>query len=231
MKVISFSLWGGNPIYTVGAIKNAVIASKLFPDWVCVFYCFKSVPPAIISELRVMSNVEIRFVADFHQGQDNRGMFHRFLPADELGVEYMMSRDTDSRLSEREQIAVTEWIESGADVHIIRDHPYHGVPILGGMWGVKGGKLIGIADEIKKFCPTMSKGQDQQFLNKCVWPRVVQGDLSSIIHDPFFAKRPFPSNAKRGLANGGVWFIGQVFDEFNRYNSQHDLDVLLEREG
>lgn len=227
MKVISFSLWGSNPIYTVGAIKNAVIASKLFPDWVCVFYCLKSVPPAVIDELRVMSNVEIRYVADFHQEQDNRGMFHRFLPADELGVEYMMSRDTDSRLSEREQIAVEEWIESGADVHIMRDHPYHGVPILGGMWGVRGGKLKGIRDQIRAFCPTKAKGQDQQFLKNWVWPKVGSGELSALVHDPFFSNKPFPSKAQRGIENGGVWFVGQVFNEIDCIVSQSDVNVLI----
>jgi len=141
MKIISFSLWGSNPIYTVGAVKNAVIAADLFPNWVCVFYCFKSVPISIVNQLIEMPNVDVRMVSDEYNQLDNRGMFHRFLPADQVGVEYMISRDTDSRLSAREKVAVDEWLASGADLHVMRDHPYHGVPILGGMWGVKGSKV------------------------------------------------------------------------------------------
>ena len=231
MNVISFSLWGANPVYTVGAIKNAVIASALFPDWVCVFYCFKSVPNSIVDQLERMPNVIVRMVVDSHDDLDNRGMFHRFLPADQVGIDYMMSRDTDSRLSEREKIAVDEWLASGADFHLMRDHPYHGVPILGGMWGVKGGKIKGIAGLIKKFQPSKSKGQDQEFLSQLVWPRLLRRELSAVIHDPFFLKTPFPVGAKRGLGNGGVWFVGQVFDEDDRFNSQYDVDVLLQAEN
>ena len=231
MKIISFSLWGANAIYTVGAIRNAIIASTLFPDWVCVFYCFKSVPNPIVDQLKGMPNVNVRIVADNHDEGDNRGMFHRFLPADQVGVEYMMSRDTDSRLSEREKIAVDEWLASGADFHLMRDHPYHGVPILGGMWGVKGSKIKGIAGQIKNFQPSKSKGQDQEFLSQLVWPRLLRGELSTLIHDPFFSKIPFPLGAKRGPANGGVWFVGQVFDADDKFNSQYDVDVLLQAEN
>lgn len=227
MKVISFSLWGTNPVYTIGAVKNALLAATLFPDWICVFYCFKSVPVAIINQLDSMPNVNVRRVTDDLDEQDNRGMFHRFLPAGEQGVECMLCRDTDSRLSERERFAVNAWLESGADLHVMRDHPYHSTPILGGMWGVRGAKLIGIDQGIKRFRPTRLKGQDQQFLYDWVWNKYKEGNLSALIHDPFFIGNPFPSDAKRGLENGGVWFIGQVFDEFDRFNSQHDLDVLL----
>lgn len=226
MKVISYSLWGDNPTYTIGAIKNADIASVLFPEWICIFYCFNSVPPNIIKELQSRSNVVVRFVDEEYNKEDSRGMFNRFLPADEEGVEYMISRDTDSRLSHRERLAVDSWIASGADLHVMRDHPYHGVPILGGMWGVKGGKLKGIAHYIEEFKPRSDKGQDQSFLWEWVWNKVLHGELSVCIHDPFFQKTPFPSGATRGEANGGVWFIGQCFDENDKYNSQSDVDLL-----
>ena len=231
MKVISLSLWGSNPTYTIGAIKNAVIASTLFPDWVCVYYCFDSVPLSILDRLNVMENVKIRMVSDSHDMLDNRGMFHRFLPADETGVEYMICRDTDSRLSERERYAVDEWLGGGADLHLMRDHPYHGVPILGGMWGVRGGRLKQIRDQIRSFCPTKAKGQDQVFLKDWIWPKVIRGELSAMIHDPFFFKHSFPSEAKRGIDNGGVWFVGQVFDEFDRVVNQSDIDILVNAES
>jgi hypothetical protein len=226
VKVISYSLWGDKPIYTVGAIKNADLAATLFPDWTCVFYCFDSVPHEIIKELQSRQNVVVRRVNGEYNSSDSRGMFHRFLPADEEGVEYMMSRDTDSRLSERERLAIEAWLASGADLHVMRDHPYHGVPVLGGMWGVKGGKLKGIARDMEEFQPSSDKGQDQAFLWEWVWGKVKDGELKVCVHDPFFEKTPFPAGATRGDSNGGVWFVGQCFDENDKYNSQSDVDLL-----
>ena len=226
MKVISFSLWGDKPTYTVGAIKNADLAATLFPDWTCVFYCFSSVPKEIIAELQSRKNVVVRMIDGDYNSEDSRGMFHRFLPADEEGVEYMMSRDTDSRLSERERLAVEEWLASGADLHVMRDHPYHNAPMLGGMWGVKGGKLKGISRDMEEFQPSSDKGQDQSFLWEWVWSKVHEDEITCCVHDPFFQKAEFPTGATRGETNGGVWFIGQVFDENDKYNSQSDVDLL-----
>jgi len=227
VKVITFSLWGETPTYTIGAIKNADLAAQLFPDWTCIFYCFESVPSDIIKELESRPNVLVRRVDGEYNPTDSRGMFHRFLPADEEGVEYMMSRDTDSRLSERERLAVEEWLASGTDLHVMRDHPYHGAPMLGGMWGVKGEKLKGIAQAMEEFKPNSDKGQDQAFLWKWVWDKVRDGELTVCVHDPFFQKTPFPVGAVRGGdSNGGVWFVGQCFDEHDKYNSQADIDLI-----
>ena len=33
--------------------------------------------------------------------------------------------------------AVNEFLNSSKLVHVMRDNPYHNVPILGGMWGIK----------------------------------------------------------------------------------------------
>ena len=38
MKLITFSLWGQDPKYLVGAIRNAELASEIYPDWICRFY-------------------------------------------------------------------------------------------------------------------------------------------------------------------------------------------------
>lgn len=224
MKVISFSLWGNNPTYTIGAIKNADIAAELFPEWKCIFYCFSTVPQDIIDQLKSKPNTIVRMV----DGEgDNRGMFNRFYPAEEEGVERMICRDTDSRLSPREVLAVNDWISKGTDFHIMRDHPYHSIPILGGMWGVVGGKLNGIVQAAKDFLPTSDKGQDQQFLTKWVWSKISNGHLTTTVHDDIFTNNPFPLGAERGDKNRGVWFVGQCFDENDKYNSQPDVDVLM----
>jgi hypothetical protein len=50
-KVISFSLWGDNPKYCVGAVRNAEIAPVHYPDWVCRFHVGKSVPTQYVEAL------------------------------------------------------------------------------------------------------------------------------------------------------------------------------------
>ena len=230
MKVISCSLWGDNPTYTVGAIRNAELAASLFPDWKCIFYCFDSVPVEVVSKLQSMSNCIVRTVTGHG---DRRSAVQRFFPADEEGVEYLICRDTDSRLSPREVLAVNDWIAKGTDVHIMRDHPYHGVPLLAGMWGVRGGRLRGIKTYCEEFVSKMDgsyKFQDQDFLTSWVWSKIQSGQLSATFHDPFFVKHPFPAEAKRGEHNGGVWFVGQVFDENDKYNSENDADLVRGKE-
>ena len=33
-NIISFCLWGDNPIYTIGAIRNAELAQEIYPGFV-----------------------------------------------------------------------------------------------------------------------------------------------------------------------------------------------------
>jgi hypothetical protein len=230
VKVISYSLWGNNPVYTIGAVRNADLAAQLFPEWVCIFYCFESVPDTIVSQLKSRSNCIVRIVKGVG---DRKSAVYRFFPAEEQGVEYLICRDTDSRLSPREVLAVNDWIDKGTDFHVMRDHPYHGVPILAGMWGIRGGKVDGIRKYAEEYVSKMDgdyKFQDQDFLTSWMWSKVSNGHLSLTTHDPFFTKSPFPYGAERGEKNMGVWFIGQCFDENDNYNSQDDVDVVVKYE-
>jgi len=45
-------------------------------------------------------------------------MFWRFWAADDPEVGIMLSRDCDSRISDREIAAINEWLESDKDFHI-----------------------------------------------------------------------------------------------------------------
>ena len=61
----------------------------------------------------------------------------RFFPTLDPQVDILLSRDLDSRINQREVDAVTEWLESGKAVHVMRDHPGHDTPMLGGMWATR----------------------------------------------------------------------------------------------
>ena len=201
-KIISFALWGGKDIYTIGAIKNAKLAKEIFPDWICRFH-IDNIPQDIIDELSTFDNVEIIDMKtpdwkDFGRRgggkQPDNSMFWKFEPYFDPDVEVLLGRDPDSRLSEREKIAVDEWLESKQQFHIMRDHPGHctGTPILGAMWGIK--KTSGLdmrklldnykeeskKDKLPHMHPHGRPLIDQWFLMKSIYPLVK--DCSMIHH-------------------------------------------------
>ena len=48
----------------------------------------------------------------------------------------MVSRDLDSRFSAREAVAIKEWRENSTlPIHSMRDHPGHGIGMVGASWG------------------------------------------------------------------------------------------------
>jgi hypothetical protein len=58
-------------------------------------------------------------------------MMWRFLTLSDPLVDVTLIRDLDSNLSDREVEAVTEWLESSAGLHVMRDNAFHQMPILG----------------------------------------------------------------------------------------------------
>jgi hypothetical protein len=79
-KVISFSLWGDNPKYTIGAIKNAELTPIIYPGWISRFYCGLSVPSNIIETLKSLPNTEVIMM---DVDGDWSGMFWRFYACDD----------------------------------------------------------------------------------------------------------------------------------------------------
>tara|TARA_R100000008_G_scaffold84500_1_gene72046 strand:- start:5513 stop:6256 length:744 start_codon:yes stop_codon:yes gene_type:complete len=215
MKLITFSLWGMNPKYTQGAIKNAELAPEIYPGWKCRFYLGASTPKPVEHQLRKYDHVE---VVNKPEWGDWRGMFWRFEPASEDDVEVMISRDCDSRLNKREASAVEEWLKTDRGFHIMRDHPYHQFAVLGGMWGAKKGTVPRMKELIYEWGGGTDKyGTDYDFFVEKILPTMDQEVL--MVHDEFFKGIPFPTPRQ------GLEFVGQVFDEEDRTLQEH-LQIL-----
>lgn len=202
MNYVSFSLWGDNPIYNVGIIKNAELMEIIYPNWKMVVFFDDTVPTDTIMKLEEKKVETILFL-----DKSIYGMFWRFYAVELPGCEYAIFRDADSRISMRESLAVNEWINSGKSLHVMRDHPYHRIPagnnqmgILGGMWGIKNG-ILPITEMINKFSKSKEHnyGNDQTFL-KTVYS-VLENDRFT--HDEFFERKPFPVQRQNGR------FIGE----------------------
>lgn len=217
MKVISFSLWGNDPKYCVGAIKNAKLALDIYPDWTCRFYVGKDVDSKTVLDLKNQPNTEI-FIMN---GLSNwNGMFWRFYAMGDDNVDVMISRDTDSRLSHREKSAVDEWINSGKIFHIMRDHPWHATEILGGMWGCLPAHFEGLMSSIRNFPKDNKYDVDQSWLRSVIYPAVKN---EAMIHDSFFGEgKKFPSERI------GLEYVGQVFSENDETLLEH-TNILKNR--
>lgn len=205
MKIIAFSLWGEDPKYTIGAIRNAEIAKRLFPEWTCRFYIGPDVPQYIVQKLGQLDSE-----CCLMDSSGWNGMFWRFFAADSHDT--MISRDTDSRLGERERAAIDDWLNGDKDFHIIRDHPYHATEILGGMWGARNGILKGIKDMIHDHNNGSYDNKyqvDQNFLRDVIYPIVKD---NAEVHDEFFEKKPFPKHAPKRT---NEYFVGQVYNNLD----------------
>ena len=53
-----------------------------------------------------------------------------------------MSRDTDSSISTREDAAIREWLRYDKNFHVLRDHPGHCIPMLGGNYLHSNAKVL-----------------------------------------------------------------------------------------
>lgn len=212
-KLISFSLWGNNPKYTFGAIQNAKLSKEIYPDWFCRFYVDSEVPVDILEKLSVFDNTEI--VHKNIKG-DWTSMFWRFDASYDPNVNIVIFRDTDSRVSLREKYAVDEWISSDKTFHIMRDHPYHNFPILGGMWGYKNNNKYPMQILLESFNKTNRYGTDYQFFAEQLYP-IIGND--KVVHDEFFEKKSFPTH------RNNTEFVGDVFDENNKRHPEYQTYI------
>lgn len=173
MKVFSFCLYGDKPKYIVGMHENIKAIHRLFPDWRIIIYYEEETTE--ISPFLRYPNVIIRK----GQYKGNQMMLDRFKPIDDPDVDIMLVRDADSRINERDEWCIREFIKSPNMFHIIRDHPYHIAPIMGGLWGIKKTvfprflKISRMIDIYVSENPNVP-GFDQYFLSNIIYPKIIK---------------------------------------------------------
>lgn len=222
-NIISFSLWGQDAKYWVGALRNIELARKFYPGWKTRFYIDERCGDSLLDTLRLEGvetiQVDVNILPNHYNGHYGSfsGMFWRFWASEDPEVDVFLSRDTDSRISQRESDAVFEWLKSDKDFHIMRDHPYHNAKILGGMWGSRNGftKKLQLSEKIKSWNSRprtrFVNGIDQDFLAEVIYPLVRD---NSYEHSEFginFGSKTnnFPSSRT------DYEFVGDSFDEFD----------------
>ena len=224
-KVISMSLYGKDPRYTWGVLRNAQLVPVYLPDWTLRVYVAAdtapselAVPPRIINKLRLLG-AEIAYVST---GTSLAPRNWRLLVANDQDLDYFLVRDADARLSEREAAAIRDWFKNGplsAAIHCIRDHPKHAdQAIVDGLWGGRPQALQQILNKHLTDIPELASQsatskEVSSVLNEALWPAL--SDVA-YCHDsvspcdrwtPASSRRPFPTSRSTQA------YVGEKFDE------------------
>lgn len=164
-------------------------------------------------------------LVDMSDYQENHSaMFWRFLAHDIPGAQAVIFRDADSRIHLRERAAVDEWLASDKRLHIMRDHPNHTLPILGGMWGVRPDPLTPMTNLINWYGPDLEFSGDQRFLASQVYPRLAS---TCLVHQdaPHFVDHPLADVRTFPVVANGSGFVGQGFEANGKPREGHEGGV------
>ena len=246
MKYITYSLWGDNKVYTYGIIENVLDAKKFYEGWIVRVHYNDTVPHEIVDWLKGQDNVEVVH----HPGTKTKASntLWRF---DDLFIKdaIVLSRDADSRFSEREVKLVNEWLESNKDFHIIRDHKHHMVPILAGTFGCRNNCLeyVGIPSPLRninsvptkyvrgnelldEFTKTYTGDRDAYLIDQIFLAYYVYNfiNCNALIHCSHNAYEPFAISVDP-VEHG---FVGEVVTDCPRAAEiMGDKDTSFERVG
>jgi hypothetical protein len=196
-RIISLSIFGPkeNPMFIDEKFSQLIYplideAKLLFPSWTIRLYSDQSTINRLnlknlthlannldvcnINQIPILGNV----------GEYLSGKLWRFLPALDPMVDIISSRDLDSPLTKREQIVIEQFLNSNYIFLTIRDHPMHGIPILGGLWtsALYRNRLLFLRlfsilldkNKVKRY----SLMHDQTLLTELVWPKVKDQTLA-----------------------------------------------------
>jgi hypothetical protein len=217
-RVVALSLWGSGSIFRHGTLRNCELYPKTLVGWQVWVFCPSHYDPELVYQIRARG-ARVVFV----DPGDRLGMFWRYFAADYPDIHQVIFRDADSRPSEREARLINDWTESGKRFHIIRDHPAHFNPIMGGMWGCMGNSNLHFTSRVKRLISLASTptglsayGFDQRYLASQIYPSV-RGE--AYVHDEFF------ENTGNLPVRSGLEYIGQRFDEKDQPDTSHDREL------
>ena len=165
MNYISYSLWGDDKKYFDGLLLCIEKAKLHYPHFTVVVFIDKMLKNSWVKKLTQMRVTVIPKSKEYEWD----GLYWRFEVFDLEDCEMAIVRDSDSPSTKRESELVYEWINSDKKLHIIRDHPAHDMPIMGGMWGAKYTFPFKISACIDRWRWRSQKGTDQFFLRKFIY--------------------------------------------------------------
>ena len=177
-KIISMSVWGDNPRYIVGARRQVELAKEFYPDWKVRIY---------VDDKSKLADLDVELI---EVTDGSYGMYWRFEPMFEDENNIVMVRDSDSRITIREQMAVNEWLESDKKFHTFKDHEAHyEFMIIGCAFGYKGKLPKEAHDQMKNYIKNRGfYTGDQLYLQEVIWPLVKDDAIVHSMHEGWFGE-------------------------------------------
>ncbi|CAF3668160.1 unnamed protein product [Rotaria socialis] len=196
-RIIALSIFGPkeNSLYNDENFSQFIFpfideAKLLFPTWIIRLYADElTISRLNLKKLSSLSsNIDVCNINQIpiigNVGEYLSGKLWRFLPALDPMVDFVSSRDLDSPLTKREQIVVEKFVNSSHLFLTIRDHPFHGIPILGGLWtsALHRNRLLFLhsfsilldKNQVQKY----SSVHDQSLLTELIWPKIKHQTLA-----------------------------------------------------
>ena len=183
MKVISYSLFGFNEKrkencfvfsdYLRGLHVNIRLAKILYKDWAIFVHVDKNTYEGLS---HILNRLPIKIIV-CEDAPLTKAMLWRLKPIFEKDVTHVLSRDLDSPLTMRERKCVEYWLRATKDCHAITDSVSHNIPLMGGMIGFRTEYFTHVTgwdsweNMVARDMNWESKGTDQDFLTKFVYPK------------------------------------------------------------
>ena len=118
--VLVTSLYGDNPHYTYGAVRNLQLHRILLPDWTVRIYMYRSrnnatahlaVPELVVNRLRLLGAQTV-YVNDSYVDVDPR--LWRYDVINDETIERFITFDVDSRLDEALETVAKRWLSTNS---------------------------------------------------------------------------------------------------------------------
>lgn len=202
VKYISFSLFGAEDRFFKGALENLRVCKTLYPDWSCIFYVSQNYPTPRLDEIRVSGGLVV-VVNEVAEGL--APTIWRFRAGLIPDAEWVLVRDLDSLPSHREVDAVSVWIESGTDFHVMRDHYDHIWHMPAGLVGFRTERTRDALRELTEASQGAYYGVDADLLHSFIWKN---RSLTRLVHDSITPRLLRVNRFRVESLNGD--FVGRV---------------------
>jgi hypothetical protein len=171
---ISFCVYGTHVKYLKGLEENLKVINEKLPNYRVYIYMGNDVPDEYYHIYSSYKNVTIMKI-DKNGTVGAELMMYRSFTLDYYSDVYIsFSRDIDSLINDRDIWTMNEFIQSDKLFHVVRDHYWHKMRIMGGTFGMKRNNIISIKKEYWSWkensnIEDLTYATDEKFLQEKVY--------------------------------------------------------------